>query len=64
MCESVEKYGDKRAEEAVEWATQKTAIDIFIGMIKEGIPKETAQKIAKLSDDLVEKALKKLAKTM
>lgn len=64
MCESVERYaksyGDKRAKRA----TQETAVDIFLRMIKEGIPKETAQRIAKISDELVEKALNQSVKTV
>lgn len=49
MCEAVEKYGDKREE--------NTKIEIFLNMIKDGIPKEKAQKLAAISDALVEKAL-------
>ena len=53
MCEAVVKYGDKRAEKEKE----NTKIEIFLNMIKDGIPKEKAQKLAAISDTLVEKAL-------
>ena len=53
MCEAVVKYGDKRAEKEKE----NTKIEIFLNMIKDGIPKEKAQKLAAISDALVEKAL-------
>ena len=56
MCESVENYAKAYGD--------KTAVDIFLGMIKEGIPKETAQRIAKISDDLVEKAIKHQKETV
>lgn len=49
MCEAVEKYGDRREE--------STKIEIFLNMIKEGIPQDKAQKLAEISDKLVEKAL-------
>lgn len=49
MCEAVEKYGNKREE--------KTKIEIFLNMINDGIPKEKAQKLAAMSNALVEKAL-------
>lgn len=56
MCELVENYAKANGV--------KTAVDIFLRMIKEGIPKETAQRIAKISDDLVEKALKQQKETV
>ena len=53
MCEAVEKYGNKREKKGEE----NTKIEIFLNMIKDGIPKEKAQKLAAISDALVEKAL-------
>lgn len=52
MCESVKNYAKEYGE--------KVSIDIFLEMLKEGIPKEKAQKIAKLSDELVEKSMKRI----
>ncbi len=57
MCKALAEIMKPEIDEAFQNGFDNGIISTFKNMIKEGIPKEIAQKCTELSNELVEKAL-------